>query len=74
LKSDKSILVLEVKDNGVGITPEKISSQCSLGLLGMRERASMLGGRIAFSGKQSIGTAMTLTMPLQNVMKSEVPL
>lgn len=57
-------LVLEVRDNGRGITPEQLADATSLGLLGMRERASQLGGRIAFAGEPGRGTTVTITVPL----------
>ena len=39
-------LILEVKDNGRGITEEERTGSRSLGLIGMRERAQLIGGRI----------------------------
>jgi signal transduction histidine kinase len=43
-------LLLEVRDNGKGISEEQISGGRSLGILGMWERASLLGGEIAIRG------------------------
>jgi len=37
-------VTMSIKDNGRGITDEQIQSIKSLGLLGMRERAQMIGG------------------------------
>ena len=47
-------LTLEVHDNGIGIPSEKLQKGRSLGILGMRERATLLGGDLsitAFPGK-----------------------
>ncbi len=44
LKEDAARIILEVKDNGRGISREEISNPRSMGLLGMRERAALLGG------------------------------
>jgi len=44
LKEDAAQIILEVKDNGRGISQEEIADPMSMGLLGMRERAALLGG------------------------------
>jgi PAS domain S-box-containing protein len=54
---------LEVEDNGKGIEKEKILSSKSLGLLGMRERAQMFGGRITVTGTPGTGTIVTVEVP-----------
>lgn len=56
--------VLEIKDNGRGITREEISGPGSLGLLGIRERAELLGGTMAIEGRPGEGTALTVTLPI----------
>jgi PAS domain S-box-containing protein len=57
-------LVLEVRDNGRGIAREALSGGKSLGLLGMRERAHLLGGEIAVTGAPGQGTAVQVKIPL----------
>jgi two-component system, NarL family, sensor histidine kinase UhpB len=44
LKEDAVRVILEVRDDGRGISSEEISDPRSMGLLGMRERAALLGG------------------------------
>lgn len=44
LAEKKGTLTLEVRDNGRGISPGEILDVRSLGILGMRERAALLGG------------------------------
>jgi len=44
LKEADDHITLEVKDNGRGISRTDISDSKSMGLLGMRERAALLGG------------------------------
>src|SRR5579872_525327 len=56
-------LLLEVRDNGRGITPEQISNVKSIGLLGMRERAALLGGVIAIRGTPKKGTRVRVSIP-----------
>ena len=57
-------LELKVKDNGKGITEEKISDPKSLGLLGIQERVYFLEGNITIRGIRKKGTTVTVTMPL----------
>lgn len=59
-------LVLEAKDNGRGIRANEFSNPKSLGLLGMRERALLLGGDVAIRGIPNKGTAVTLRIPFEN--------
>jgi len=66
-------LLVEITDDGRGITPAEITDLHSLGLLGMRERAHLIGGEIQFGGRtidsqeRSQGTTVTICIPLQNV-------
>lgn len=55
--------VLEISDNGRGITPEQVADPKSLGLLGMRERAELLGGSVKIDGRSGHGTLLTVTLP-----------
>jgi PAS domain S-box-containing protein len=57
-------LLLEVDDDGVGIQPCDIANQTSLGLLGMRERVAILGGKINFGRKAEKGTTVQVEIPL----------
>ncbi len=65
LRRDDDHLVLEVTDNGRGITEEQRSGLRAFGLLGMRERAMAFGGEIQVAGSQGAGTTVTLTIPLK---------
>lgn len=66
LKEDPGRVILEVEDNGRGITPEEISDPRSMGLLGMRERASLLGGEFRIERpRREGGTRVTVSMPLR---------
>ena len=56
-------VILQVEDNGKGISPEALSAPRSLGLLGMSERASALGGQVAVAPVIPHGTRVTLQLP-----------
>jgi PAS domain S-box-containing protein len=63
LRMEADSSTLEVEDNGKGIEKEKALSSKSLGLLGMRERAQMFGGRITVTGTPGTGTKVTVEIP-----------
>jgi PAS domain S-box-containing protein len=56
-------VVLEVEDNGRGISADAPSRSASLGLLGMSERARLLGGCIYCQGTPDKGTTVTARIP-----------
>jgi signal transduction histidine kinase len=56
-------LRLVVADNGLGIPDTKVSDRQSLGLLGMRERVTLFGGKIAIQGNPGKGTTVTACLP-----------
>lgn len=57
-------LVLTVGDNGRGLTTAAKTSLRSLGLLGMRERAYLIGAAIEITGAVEQGTVVTLRVPI----------
>lgn len=57
-------LILKVSDNGRGIKEREAAESRSLGLLGMRERAMLFGGRVEVSGAEGRGTTVTVRIPL----------
>lgn len=59
-------IILEVNDNGRGISDEEISNTQSMGLLGMRERATLMGGTFEIGpGPRGKGTKVVATIPLE---------
>lgn len=64
LHQEHGRLVMTVKDNGRGISEEEQASTRSLGLVGMRERAMLIGGEVALHGAPGRGTTVTLRVPL----------
>lgn len=56
---------LSVEDNGKGIDKEILKRSKSLGMLGMRERARLIGGKVAVNRSDEGGTRVELTAPLK---------
>ena len=61
----RSSYSLRIYDNGRGITAEEISSPQSIGLIGMRERVFILGGRMRILGTPEQGTALLVRVPVE---------
>ncbi len=57
-------LVLNIADNGKGITPEEIEKNTSLGILGMKERIMLLGGLWSITGTEGKGSVVEIKVPL----------
>jgi len=63
LEEEEAELVLRIRDNGRGITEGEQGGAPALGLLGMRERAHIIGGRVDLTGIRGQGTMVTLRVP-----------
>ena len=57
-------LVICISDNGVGMDVNKLTDELALGILGMRERASVIGGTLSIKSHPSKGTKVTACLPL----------
>jgi PAS domain S-box-containing protein len=64
LEQRDGALALEVRDNGRGINPDAIAEPGALGVLGMRERAALVNGRLEISGRPGKGTILTVRIPV----------
>lgn len=66
LSFEPSLLSLEVKDDGAGFDVEATRGvTSSLGLIGMRERAQLMGGAMAVRSRPGAGTQLSVTVPLE---------
>ncbi|MBI1966646.1 MAG: sensor histidine kinase [Gemmatimonadetes bacterium] len=63
LRLESGELVLDVRDDGRGITDGEIADPRALGLLGMRERALVWGGEVAISPALRGGTFVQVRIP-----------
>jgi PAS domain S-box-containing protein len=60
-------VVAEVTDKGRGFPlATSVDGQRGLGLIGMQERATMIGGRIAFESLPGEGTSVRVSVPMES--------
>jgi signal transduction histidine kinase len=71
IKVQRDQLKLQVKDNGRGITNAQLSGKNSLGILGMKERACLIGGTLKINGIPDNGTIVVLKMPVASGEKND---
>jgi signal transduction histidine kinase len=72
LQRQRDRLVLLIRDNGRGFDQDDSSHSKSLGLLGMRERAAILGGQVNISSVRGKGTTVTAWIPIPSPEESGV--
>lgn len=72
MREEDGVLILTVTDNGRGITEAEKISRNSLGLLGMRERAHLIGGSMDIVGQKGTGTALHVLVPLRKAKQAGV--
>ena len=64
IRKTNCCLVLEVRDNGRGITDEEVWNQKSFGLRGIRERLLMWQGTLNIQAHPEKGTIVAAEIPL----------
>jgi signal transduction histidine kinase len=57
-------LNLEIIDDGPGFDPQSYPGEGALGLIGMRERVELLGGRFEVTNRAPAGTRIRVCLPL----------
>ena len=65
LQNAGDTFIMEVRDDGRGITKKQISDLKSIGLTGMRERAFAMRGSLTVTGSRGKGTTIALSVPLK---------
>jgi signal transduction histidine kinase len=64
LRRQATELILQVRDNGKGISETQTSSAGRFGLLGIRERVQVFGGSVVIRGAPGEGTDVTVRIPV----------
>jgi signal transduction histidine kinase len=71
IKQGPKSLIMTVEDNGIGFDTE-VRRVKSFGLLGIRERALMVGGYAKIYSKSGKGTQVTVCIPVSQQQDSEL--
>jgi signal transduction histidine kinase len=71
VNSTRQQLVLTVTDDGRGISATSAGGSGGLGLVGLRERAALLGGRLDVMPRRGGGTTIRAVIPRGNVVPLE---
>jgi len=66
LTTSDGAFVLQIQDDGVGLSDEDLVKPSSHGIRGMRERARQFGGDISVSSKPGGGTTLVVTVPRES--------
>jgi len=64
VEQNNKAVIPKVSDNEVGINARQLSGRSSLGLLGMRERARLVGGTLRILSRRGSGTQIVARLPL----------
>ena len=69
IKQEINGISLTIADNGIGIDPEILEASHSMGLFGMRERASQCSGTLEIEGNIPTGTSIKVFVPESKQLK-----
>ena len=64
LRIDNNALILRISDDGIGFNSRRAKDAASLGLLGMHERAILVGGMLVILSEINKGTSVEVRFPL----------
>ncbi|MBI5373590.1 MAG: PAS domain S-box protein [Sphingobacteriales bacterium] len=64
LREEEDQLVMTIMDDGKGFEPGKVADKKTLGILGMKERSEMMGGRYEIRSVPGEGTAVVVSVPV----------
>ena len=65
LRATDGRIELSVRDDGRGFDPPTVPASSGIGLLGMRERAELLGGKFSIRAQPEGGTEVSASIPLR---------
>lgn len=67
LQLNNDQVILSITDDGTGFDMKTLGVKKTLGLLGMKERTFMMGGRFEINSKPGEGTSIVVTIALQPI-------
>jgi PAS domain S-box-containing protein len=65
LQAEDGVLTLTVSDNGQGFDSAKLPEEEGLGIAGMKERASLVGGKLEVQSQAGKGTSIYFKVPIE---------
>ncbi|HEY0301595.1 MAG TPA: ATP-binding protein, partial [Rhizomicrobium sp.] len=74
LTHGRQYLRLAIRDDGAGISETILKAgrrEGHYGLVGMRERAEQIGGRLALTSRPAAGTVLTLVVPARTAYRHD---
>jgi signal transduction histidine kinase len=72
LRGSADDIQLEIVDEGIGFDPDAVMSGCGLGLVGMQERARVVGGDLFIESRPGRGTSVRARVPTGDTGRSVV--
>ncbi|QDZ30042.1 sensor histidine kinase [Noviherbaspirillum sp. UKPF54] len=72
VRIEDGLLRMDIEDNGVGMYPGDRRKARRFGLIGIQERASMLGGELTIESTPGQGTVLHLKVPLEMLQPAVV--
>lgn len=63
LRLEMNTLIMEIIDNGIGFDEDKLIKKETYGLIGMKERALFIGGKMTVASQSGKGTNIKVEMP-----------
>ena len=67
LTHSRDLLELDIQDDGVGFAPEEVTKtdrRTPLGLMGMKDRVRLVGGKFTLQSGENAGTVIKVAMPV----------
>ncbi|HNU13871.1 MAG TPA: PAS domain S-box protein [Chitinophagaceae bacterium] len=65
LRKDDHTFILSITDDGKGFDINKVADKRTLGILGMKERSSMIGGTYEINSTPGGGTSVIISVPVK---------
>jgi signal transduction histidine kinase len=73
IRADREFLHIRIQDRGAGFDADSLPARRTGGLSGMRERAILLGGKLAIDSAAGRGTVLTAELPLKKRFSDQQP-
>ncbi|HET9194423.1 MAG TPA: ATP-binding protein, partial [Vicinamibacterales bacterium] len=64
LEAQRAIVTLVIEDDGIGFEPSAVDKTTGIGLLGMHERAALIGATVQVESATGRGTTIYLRYPV----------